>query len=92
MRRKLIRLAVLAVTGLSAALLTIGPASAVTPEQCEKESTGKVAGHLDPHDSSKAICTCEGGFYDGQEVYGATILFIGQYPYPVTCVGLEVGA
>lgn len=92
MRRKLVCLAVFAATTVSAALLTFGSASAVTPEQCEKESTGKVVGHLDPHDSSKAICTCEGGFYGGQEVYGATILFIGQYPYPVTCVGLEVGA
>ncbi|MEV6099369.1 hypothetical protein [Nocardia sp. NPDC051981] len=92
MRTNIFRTVLFVALATAGVMLTSGTASAVTPAQCEKESNGKVVGHLDPNDSSKAICTCKGGFYDGQEVYGATIIYVGQYPYPVTCVGLEVGA
>lgn len=92
MRKHMIHASALAASTIALCWLTVGPASAVTPQQCEQETTGHVRAHIDPTNSAKAICTCEGGFYDGQEVFGAHIVKVDKTPVPVTCVGLGLGA
>ncbi|MFF0488435.1 hypothetical protein ACFYTQ_05365 [Nocardia sp. NPDC004068] len=86
------RVAVIAATAAVGLWLAAGPAGAVTPAQCEKEGGGEVDVVLDPGTNYTAVCTCKGGFYTGQEVFGPHIYHIGDTPMPITCAGLEIPA
>ncbi|MGV9673821.1 hypothetical protein ACWDSJ_00930 [Nocardia sp. NPDC003482] len=93
MKRGLISRAVVVTTVAGAGLwLAAGPSGAVTPAQCESDHRGRVHVVLDPSTGYSGVCTCEGGFYDGQQVFGPHIYQVGDTPLPITCVGLEIPA
>ncbi|WP_405165016.1 hypothetical protein OG203_07855 [Nocardia sp. NBC_01499] len=92
MLHNIIRAILLALAVIVAVVVSTGPAAAVTPEQCEKEGGGKVHVVIDPHNSAKAVCTCEGGFYKDLEVFGPHVLIVGSTPLAIQCVGLDIPA
>lgn len=57
-------------------------AAAVTPDNCH-DGGGETTAVLFPNDPTKAICTCVGGFYRDQSVYGIIELVDGQL---ITCM------
>ncbi|MBF6133528.1 hypothetical protein IU501_11005 [Nocardia otitidiscaviarum] len=90
----IIRVTVFIAAVFAGIALSAGPAAAVTPQQCEQESNGRVDWVLDPSDPSgtTAVCTCKGGFYNGQQVFGPHVIVVAGAPRAVTCVGLEIPA
>ncbi|GAB4588752.1 hypothetical protein [Nocardia sp. IFM 10818] len=92
MLHKMIRVLVFVAAVFAGLVMSAGPASAVSPAQCEEDGAF-VDVRLDPTDSSKAICTCRGGrtgIYDGLQVWGPHMFTLNNAPMVVTCVGLEV--
>ncbi|WP_306360415.1 hypothetical protein [Nocardia sp. CC227C] len=92
MLHKMIRVLVFVAAVFASVALSTGSAAAVTPQQCEQESDGEVRWVLKPDDPTKAVCTCRGGFYDGQDVFGPHVIVVAGAPMAITCTGLEIDA
>lgn len=77
-----IRIAVTSLTvGAIVVCLGAGTAEAVRPYDCG-HAGGEIITVRDPDVPGSAICTCKGGFYDGQTVFGS-------FPTPegwITCI------
>lgn len=94
MLHKMIRVLIFVAAIFTAAMLSVGPAAAVSPADCQSGG-GRVDFQLDPFDSTKATCTCVGGFWGKQKdsdpemaVYGPHIATVANAPIAFTCVGL----